>query len=192
MAMKLKKIILIRHAKVVIDGSHWLNSQELKEWIVAYNLAPIEHSVREEQLIEELKEADFVLTSALRRTIDTVELLDGEINLSSMVFNELDTPEYNILWLKLRPSSWLTLFRVLQMLGIKTKNSFLQKSKERAKKGADILESKLNGNNTVALVGHGGLNHFLAKELKRRGFRLTQSHRKNKNLGFRVFEKSFS
>jgi broad specificity phosphatase PhoE len=192
MAMKSKKIILIRHAKVVIDGSQWLNSEELKDWVVAYNLAPIEHSVRDEQLLQELKEADFVLTSALRRTIDTVELLDGEINLSSMVFNELDIPEYNIPWLKLRPSSWLTLFRVLQILRIKTKNSFLQKSKERAKKGADILESKLNGNGTVALVGHGGLNHFLAQELKRRGFRLAQSHRKNKNLGFRVFEKSFS
>jgi len=188
--MQSKTIILIRHAKVLIDEDKVIDTKQLQEWILQYNLAPIEHSYRPQKLIDILEDVDCILTSTLGRTTLSAELLGKSSYITKSQFNELDIPEYNIDFLKLKPKNWLLLFRVMHLLKIRSKNSFITVARERAKEAVDTIEEILQTKNSLALFGHGGLNYFIAKELSKRGYILSSSFKENQNLGYRLFQKS--
>ena len=184
----MKQIILIRHAKVDSDNSEKINASSLKDWVEAYDVAKIHaDSLPSEETIDIVKNADVVLTSSLKRAIDSAKVLGVDIYESNAVFNEALIPEVNIPFLKLKPKSWLVILRVLLLLGLGKKDATLKASKLQAKKAMEHLLELSDEHESVVLVGHGGMNWLIRKELLKEGWNL-EPNASNKNWGITVLK----
>jgi broad specificity phosphatase PhoE len=182
----MKQIILIRHAKVDIDHSEKINADSLKIWVELYDTANIvTDSLPAQETINVAKSADVLVTSSLRRTIDSAKVLGVDIYESNAVFNEALISEVNIPFLKLKPKSWLALLRVLFLLGLGKKDASLKASKLQAKKAIERLLELSDGHESVVLVGHGGMNWFIRKALMKEGWSLDPKV-SSKNWGMTV------
>jgi broad specificity phosphatase PhoE len=187
-----KRIILIRHAKVDSDDSKKMDSHSLKKWVEAYDIAPIlADSKPTKETVTLSKDADVVVTSTLRRAIDSASVLGVEVYQSHNVFNEAGIPEVNIPLLKLKPKTWLVILRLMLIVGLGKKDSSLKASKAQAKEATNRLMALVDEHNSVLLVGHGGMNWLLGKELVREGWEL-EGKRSHENWGVTVFTSSRS
>ena len=114
MILVMKQIILIRHAKVDIDNSQPIKSSSLKHWVERYDMAEIHPESQPTQKVRNLVlSADAVVTSSLRRAIDSAKLLDIDIYEQNTIFNEAKIPEVSIPVLKFKPKTWLVILRFL-------------------------------------------------------------------------------
>jgi len=166
----MKQIILIRHAKVDIDNTKKIDVQSLKKWVESYDNASIAvDSLPSEETVILAKKADVVVTSTLRRAIDSAKVLGVEVHMQNALFNEATIPEIVISYLKLKPKSWLVILRVMLLLELGKKETSLKASKEQAKKAAIELETLAKEHNKVLLVGHGGMNWLIGKVLIKKG-----------------------
>ena len=162
----MKQIILIRHAKVDIDNTKKIDSLALKKWVELYDSAPIvSESLPTEETICLAQNADVVVTSTLKRAIDSAKVLGVEVHTQNVLFNEAAIPEIVIPYLKLKPKSWLVILRLMLLFGVGKKETSLKGSKVQAKKAAIELEILTKEYTNVALVGHGGMNWLIGKVL---------------------------
>jgi len=169
----MKQIILIRHAKVDIDNTNKIDSLSLQKWVNDYDTAPIAvDSLPPEQSALLVKEADVVVTSTLRRAIDSAKVLGVEVHMQNALFNEASIPKVNIPYLKLKPKSWLVILRLMLFLGLGKKEASLKASKAQAKKAAIQLETLIKEHDKVALIGHGGMNWLIRKILIKKGWKI--------------------
>jgi hypothetical protein len=100
----MKQIILIRHAKVDIDHSEKINADSLKIWVELYDTANIvTDSLPAQETINVAKSADVLITSSLKRSIDSAKVLGVDIYESNAVFNEALIPDAKIPFLKFKP-----------------------------------------------------------------------------------------
>ena len=130
----MKKITFIRHAKVDMDSSKPITSRMLKSWEEAYNHAPIIQELpKDELLYQAFDEVDYVVTSTLRRTKDSVVLLDRSIDASNVLLNEAQIPALNGHLIKLKPTLWLVLFRLFSLVGFGRWAVVLKETKIQAK-----------------------------------------------------------
>ena len=126
----MKQIILVRHAKVDIDNTKKIDSLALQEWINEYDTAPIEsESLPTEKTITLSQNADIVVTSILRRAIDSARVLGVEVHAQNPLFNEAAIPEIVIPYLKLKPKSWLVVLRLMLLFGLGKKRDITQSFK---------------------------------------------------------------
>ncbi len=185
----MKQIILIRHAKVDSDHSEKIDSSSLKDWVALYDTANIHaDSFPSEETIDMVKNADLILTSSLRRTIDSAKVLGIDIYESNAVFDEALIPEVNIPFLKLKPKSWLVILRVMLLLGLGKKDTSLKASKQQAKDANKRLLALSTEYDSVVLIGHGGMNWLIRKELMKEGWSL-EPNASNKNWGMTVLKR---
>ena len=169
----MKQIILIRHAKVDIDNTKKIDSLSLQKWVELYDSAPIaSESLPTEDTITLVQNTDVVVTSTLRRAIDSAKVLGVEVHTQNALFNEATIPEIVIPYLKLKPKSWLVILRLMLLLGLGKKETSLKASKVQAKKAAMQLETLIKEHDKVALVGHGGMNWLIGKVLIQKGWQL--------------------
>lgn len=167
----MKRITFIRHAKVDMDSSRPIYARELAAWEEAYNTAPIVTNLLPgDELIRELRDADYVISSTLRRSIDSLKLLEVEIDECNVLFDEAAIPVLNGRFVKLRPVAWLMLFRLLSLLGIGRWANTLRESRADAKKAADRLLHLSNRHDHIVLMGHGVMNWLIRKELSKNGW----------------------
>lgn len=181
----MKQITLIRHAKVDSDNSKKIDSLSLKTWVKDYNSVPIHpESLPSKETIALVQSADVILTSTLRRAIDSASVLEVDVYEQNKLFNEAAIPVLNIPFLKLKPKSWLVLLRMMLLFGLGKKDTSLKASKRQAKEAA----KKLLGfpHNHVVLVGHGGMNWLIGKELVSEGWVL-DGKVSHENWGVSVF-----
>ena len=184
----MKQIILIRHAKVDIDHSEKMDSTSLKNWVASYDTANIHaDSLPTRKTINIVKNTDVLVTSSLRRAIDSAKVVGVDIYESNAVFNEALIPEVNIPFLKLKPKSWLVLLRVLSLLGLGKKDASLKASKLQAKKAMERLLELSDEYEGVVLIGHGSMNWLIRKELMKEGWAL-EPNVSNKNWGMTVLK----
>ncbi len=185
---QMKQIHLIRHAKVDIDSSQKIGSSMLQEWVERYDKAPIKRDIKPPKATVELvRSADVVLTSSLRRTHDTAKLFGVERFEQNEIFDEIPVPNVAIPFLKLRPSTWLALLRVLLVFGFGKNDSSLDTSKKRAEQATKHLLS-LTKNNNLVLIGHGGMNYLIGEELLKNGWE-RDSKLSHQNLGVTSYYK---
>jgi len=169
----MKKIILIRHAKVDIDNSQKVDSLLLKKWVDRYDTAPIDaKSLPTKETIVLGQNADVVVTSTLSRAIDSANILGVEVFEKNRLFNEAAIPEVKIPYIKFKPKSWLVILRVLLLLGLGKKETSFKASKVRAKEAVKKLLVLSREYGTVVLVGHGGMNWLIRKVLMKEGWEL--------------------
>lgn len=182
----MKQITLIRHAKVDIDNSQKIDSVLLKNWVTAYDTANIHAgSLPTQETIDVAKNADLILTSTLKRTVDSVKVLCVDIFESNEVFNEAKIPDVNMPFLKLKPKTWLVILRLLLLFGLGKKDASLKASKLQTEEAAQRLLELSNEFENVVLVWHGGMNWLLRKVLMKEGWQLEENP-SNKNEGMTI------
>jgi len=179
----MKQITLIRHAKVDMDNTQKMDAASLKNWVKAYDMANIHtDSFPTQETITVAKSADIILTSSLRRTVESAKVLGVDIYESIAVFNEAKIPDVNIPFVKFKPKTWLVILRVLLLFGLGKKDASLCVSKQQAKDASKRLLELSSKHDSVVLVGHGGMNWLLRKELMKEGWCL-EPKPSNKNWG---------
>ena len=186
----MKQITLIRHAKVDIDNSKKINSLLLKTWIDAYDTAPIHtESLPSKETVALVQNANVVLTSTLRRAIDSAKVLGVEVDEKNELFNEADIPEVNMPYVKLKPKSWLVILRLMLLFGLGKKDASLKASKKQAMLAVEHLLSLSEEHENIVLVGHGGMNWLIGKALVKKGWEL-EGKMSHENWGATILKKN--
>lgn len=167
-----RTIILIRHGKVDIDTKTTINSLAMREWVKEYDLAPLlNKNTPSKKTLEALEGVEYVFSSRLRRSLDSAEVFGLRVDEENSLFNEAEIPPAQIPFFKFRPKVWLIVLRLLLLLKIGQKNSSFQASKKRATKATEYILKYSTEYNKMVLVGHGGLNWLIGKELEKRGWK---------------------
>jgi broad specificity phosphatase PhoE len=181
-------ILLVRHAKVVINQRKKMTAQEMKEWIKEYNHGFVSHEVPKEKVTNHLKYAKIIIASSLSRTEDSLKLIGLKAKEKNSLFDEIELPEFENNFIKLYPKKWLILYRSMLILRIGDKSKILQASKQRAKMSAIYLDRLAKENDNVALMGHGGMNWLMGKELENLGWKCVEDNMSKENWGYKVYE----
>ena len=186
----MKKITLIRHAKVKMNNKTKIDATSLPQWIYDYDHSSLdEESLAPQEAIQAVKNVDFVLSSRLKRTLDTAHLLDLEIDEKNELFNEATVPAINIPLLKFRPVTWLTIIRIFLLFELTRKRSRIKESRDDAKKASKHLITLTSKYDNIVVVGHGAKNWLIRKELLKMGWRL-EGKPSNRNWGVTVLTNS--
>lgn len=171
------KIILLRHGQpdmTAWSGRRMLSAEDFWLWVEAYHWAPLLASEQVESmrktmpdaaLKELVANADFVVCSNLRRSIDSAELLQRQPDIMDPMFREAELPIVTWRWLKLSANAWLLLSRLLWFLGASHHVESFATMKRRASLAAAQLMAYSAERRQIIVVGHGLFNRFLAKEL---------------------------
>ena len=181
------KIILIRHAKVLLDSTKKIIASQMNTWVEAYNQAPIDTTLPSKEVIRHIKEANVLLASSLSRTSDSLTVIDVEPTEKNSLFDEIDLPEAKGTWLKLSAKTWLVLLRLVMLSGIGKKSKVYTEAKQRAKKASEHLVGLSNNHESVALMGHGGMHWLVGKELERLGWECVKQGGGSRNWGFKMY-----
>ncbi|MDE5424280.1 phosphoglycerate mutase family protein [Ancylomarina sp. DW003] len=185
------QIYLIRHAKPNLHKSFLSSSGEAQKYIEDYDRVPI-HKIDSNQVVINLKKPHQIYCSSLPRSQETALVLfkDSYLIVSDSIFREFDmkivhaTPV-----IKLPMDLWKGISRLAWFLGLNSKG--IESRREAMKRvvlAADNLEKLASQEETAILVGHGMINAFITKELKKRGWDVVQS-KGHLNLGATVLEK---
>jgi len=181
-------ITLIRHAKVLAKEDTRLYASEMPRWVEHYNTAPIDERLPQSAVIQHIKSANIVVASSLSRTHDSLALLGVEANIKESVFNEAEVPAAKIPYLKLYPRQWLVVLRLMMLVGMGKGSSSLKASKSRAVKAENDLIALAQTKQSVALMGHGGMNWLIAKALEKEGWSCVEDGHSSKNWGYKVYK----
>ncbi|MCB4743989.1 MAG: hypothetical protein LGB05_08000 [Sulfurovum sp.] len=182
-----KQIILIRHAKVLMDNSIKLKASEMMAWVESYNHAPIEKTLPTQEAIRQIKSTNVILASTLSRTRDSLDVIGVTPKEQNALFDEADIPQAKGNFLKLRPKSWLVILRLMMLVGIGKKSQSFKASKHRSKEEAAYLHTLSTQHENVVLMGHGGMNWLMGKALESLGWELREKHGANANWSYKVY-----
>lgn len=168
------EISLIRHGKSKHIDNNKMACSEFKDWIRKYD----DYGVFEENsypldTLEKVSTANIIITSDLKRSIDSAKLLNPNLKgISSSLFREteLPSPSGKLLGLKLKPNLWGVILRCLWFIGYSNGCESLSSAKQRASKAAAELSEYAQTHESVAFVGHGFINQLIAKELQNMGW----------------------
>ncbi len=167
------KIILLRHGKPEMPRCGRVTALEMQEWIRSYNAAGIdrEHPAPA-GTVKAACDCAAVVCSDLPRSIQSAHVLNVErINYSDALFRETDLPFANWNSLRLSPYAWAALFRALWLFGRTGSGESYVSARFRSVACAEKLARLASTHGSVLLVGHGLINHFIAKELLSKGWR---------------------
>jgi len=182
------KIILIRDAGVKIPRHIPLYAKEMGKFVERYKYAEIQREKPSLKITKILNDSDKIFCSELKRSVDSLAILDKTADEKDKVFNEVETPYPRWRWFKFYPDIWLTLFKGLWRLGYSSHSESFKEAKSRAKEATVKLIEASHPNSTVTLLGHKVMNRFIAKELVNKGWK-KKGGRGMKNWSYVVFEK---
>ncbi|HEY0635293.1 MAG TPA: histidine phosphatase family protein [Gammaproteobacteria bacterium] len=165
-------IILLRHGKPQVETALRLTPAELADWVANYNGAAIDPLHAPSKTAMQLAEASrFVVCSDLRRSRESAHMLGIErIDVCEAAFRELELPYTRWHFPRLPLLTWAVLFRLLWLLGFSVNGESLTSSRRRARQCAEQLAAWAASHGTVLFVGHGSLNWFIARHLRKMGW----------------------
>ncbi len=176
------EISLIRHGKSKHIDNNKIAFNEFNDWIGKYDDGGVfEEKSYPLDTLEKVSTANIVITSDLKRSIDSAKLLNPDlIAISSSLFREteLPVPSKKLGGLKFKPSLWAVILRCLWFTGYSNGCESLSSAKQRANKAAEELVEYAQKYRSVVFVGHGFINLLIAKELQKmewKGKRKTDS-----------------
>ena len=112
-------------------------------------------------------EHELVVCSDLPRSTASADALGVEtIHISSAKFREMNLPYFNRAPIKLPLKVWVVILRTLWFIGFSRNTESFRTAKARAKAASDHLIELAMKHESVLLVGHGFLNHYIAQELR--------------------------
>lgn len=165
------QIILIRHGNPEINKNGWFSYKEARNYIKAYDTVGVRPIVKLPLTLAPNEEVK-IFSSSLYRAYDTAIKVFGDnsaINVDStfIEFQREITPLPLIMPIK----GWMGLSRFFWMIGLHSSDipSF-RSEKSRAVMDAELLEKAAIDNPKVILVGHGFLNKYIVRNLKKKGW----------------------
>jgi broad specificity phosphatase PhoE len=168
------RIVLLRHGRPEFDFQFHrrVPSRDLGDMLQAYNRAEL--AVDSQPGIETIRLAQsmgYIVCSHLPRSLESAERLQiEEVHESHEQFRECDVPYFGSQFPKLKVKTWVVMLRVLWYLGMSANGESISKLKQRATRCADVLKDRAQEHESVMLVGHGILNHFIARTLRQQGW----------------------
>lgn len=166
------RVILVRHGKPAISTNHRTCHRGFSAYIDAYEASGLDPScVPPEEVQDLVKELDLIYTSGRPRSIDSARALAPDAELvADPLFVEAPLASPRIPLLKVKVPTWAVMSRILWHAGYHPEIENYRRSKQRAKKAADILTAQARKDGVAALVAHGYFNAIIGRELRRRGF----------------------
>lgn len=173
------RIILIRHGRPNIATAPRTSHSEFRTYIDDYEEAGLDpDSMPPEELQDLLGEIDAVFTSERKRSVDSARVLAPHAELiADPLFAEAPLASPPIPLLKMKVPKWAVMARILWHAGYHPEIENYRRAKHRAVQAADILVKRARADGAAALVAHGYFNYIIGRELRRRGFRKSGSHR---------------
>lgn len=166
-------IILVRHGKPALSRKVRLNWREFRDWWVRYDEGGIKPGQRPpKKVIQWAHDADFVVSSPLRRAVESATLAAGrapDLTLPGLVEAALPSPPLGTL--KMRPKSWGTAARIFWFLGYSDGMESHREARARAISVCIQLEDCASDGRIVYVSGHGWFNRMLKGSLMMRGWR---------------------
>ncbi|MGG3799725.1 histidine phosphatase family protein [Metabacillus fastidiosus] len=164
-------ISLIRHGKSTFTENKKINCAAFQSWVKQYDCNGVfEEDCYPAGTTEIIKQAHLVITSNLKRSIDSAKILNPAIKtINSSLFceTELPIPSKKLGAIKLNPNTWAIILRCLWFLGYSNGCESYNEARQRAKKAAHILADYANKHKSVVLVGHGFFNRLIGTELRK-------------------------
>lgn len=173
------RIILVRHGRPAIAKGERTCHRGFRDYIDAYEAAGLDPgSAPPEELQDLVRELTAVYTSNRPRSQDSARALMPKAELiADPLFEEAPLASPRIPLLRLSAPAWAVMSRILWHAGYHPEIENYRRAKQRAKDAADILIARAREDGTTALVAHGYFNAMIGRELARRGFRKSGSHR---------------
>ena len=173
------RIILIRHGQPAIALSPRAGHREFGTYIDAYEAAGLDpSSLPPRELADLVKELRFVFTSGLPRAHESARALAPHAELVvDPLFVEAPLASPPIPLIRMRVPSWAVVARLLWHAGYHPQIEDYARARARAGAAADALIAKVKDGGAVALVAHGYFNAMIGRQLRRRGFARSGSHR---------------
>lgn len=169
------EISLIRHGKSQLTENDKITCLDFKNWIDKYDYSGVfQESTYPSETTGKVANAKIVITSDLKRAVQSAKLLNPDVKIiPDPLFRETELPtrSMNILDIKLRPSIWAIIMRLLWFCGYSNDCESVSKAKLRAKKASQQLIKYAEEYKSVVLVGHGFFNILIAKELQKKGWK---------------------
>lgn len=163
------EIILMRHGKPCLNGSPKTSPYEMISWIKQYNQAAIGDDAPPDASRELAARVNRIITSASPRALASLQALGYQPDIIDAMFCEAELPVTHWRWPKLSPFYWSAIFRLAWLCGysrnVESKKQAGQRAKIAAKRLISLAES-----GSVLLLGHGMMNHLIAKQLKQQGW----------------------
>lgn len=164
------KITILRHGKPTFPLKGSARSKDICNVVQCYDFS----GICEEAPADAVKHASsckIAVCSDLRRSKESARALGfEEIHTADEVFREVALPHFKGGSIKLPLSMWGPIYRYLSIVGFSRNGESLFMAKRRAKAATSKLIELTREHKDVLLVGHGIINHFIAKELQARNW----------------------
>jgi len=166
------EIAILRHGKPDAPAKKRISASAFIDLITDYNASSLsKSSVPTDNALSYANECGAIVCSNLKRSLDSAKALDKEkVILSDQLFVEAGLPSANWRLLKLSPSLWAVIFRVLWLFGYSNNSESIIEVKSRASQGVNELTELAQKHQRVLFVGHGVFNRLLVKELRTRNW----------------------
>ena len=171
---EMAEITLIRHGRSTHIEKQRINHVEFQNWVEKYDSSGVfEETTYPSLTCNKIQSAHLIVTSDLKRSIDSAKLLHKEKQkISKQLFRETELPVLSKeVRLKLKPNSWAIILRCLWFCGYSKQCESFKEAKQRANKAAKQLINDTEKHSSVVLVGHGLFNRLIARELRKLGWK---------------------
>ena len=185
-------ITLARHGEPALSRRIRLNADGYRRWWAAYEEGGIlPGQVPSEGLLRSAREADVIIASTRRRAVETAERVAGGRSFTrDPVFIEAPLPPPPLpKGVRLSPKTWGFLARIAWwFLGHTEGQESRAEAQARTGRAVDRLVAAAEREGDVLVLAHGFFNTMLARELRRRGWRMVE-HEGYGYWGRRRFER---
>lgn len=166
------QIVLMRHGRPLIDSRRRLHAAAFAAWVERYDAAGIDAAWAPPLLaIERARQCTFVVCSDLARSWESASAVGlAQADVCSPMFREMEMPAAAWRFPKLSLPVWSVFFRLLWVFGYSAGAESFTAAKARARDCAEQLADWASVHGSVLFVGHGSLNWFIARHLKRMGW----------------------
>jgi broad specificity phosphatase PhoE len=174
-----ERIILIRHGRPAIETAPRTGHHGFRSYIDDYEAAGLDPaSAPPEELQDLLRELAAVFTSGKARAHESAKALAPNAELiADPLFVEAPLASPRIPLLRMKVPKWAVVARILWHAGYHPEIENYRRAKARASDAADILMRRAREEGRAALVAHGYFNLMIGRELRRRGFAKSGTHR---------------
>ncbi|WP_446012018.1 histidine phosphatase family protein [Candidatus Electrothrix sp.] len=159
------RITLVRHGQPDFNWQKKVRGSDFRKIERAYDAADIIDTPPESsrRLVYSHR---VIVSSTLPRSIQSAHALGVRtIHLSSPLFREIKLPYFDRITIRLPLRLWVPILRTLWLLGYSNHTESLPTARARTQAAANQLITLAREHKSVLLVGHGTLNHYIAKEL---------------------------
>jgi len=166
-------IIIARHGKPALSRKVRLTWREYREWWGRYDQGGLAENQKIPKKLKSLvKNADVVISSTLRRAIESAKLASGrkpDFTYDTLIEAALPSPHLG--GLKIRPKSWGTWSRIIWYIGWSDGMETHTEARKRANDMCDILAEHAKDGKLVYVSAHGWFNRMLKGSLMKRGWK---------------------